>query len=191
MENLEALLSKIRSEGVETAKAEAAAIVAAARTEAEALVAKAQADAAAAQAKAQAEAERMAQGAEVTIRQAARDVVLKLEQDIGALFERTLGGAVDAAMAPGPLVEKLVQEAVSAYIKEGDVAVVAAPNLAAALKGALAKEGKVTVVTDPLMGTGFQIRLAGGRIEHDFTGAAVTDALAGLLRPQLAQLLKD
>ena len=50
MENLDALLSKIRSEGVETAKAEAAAIVAAARAEADAVLAKAKADAAAAEA---------------------------------------------------------------------------------------------------------------------------------------------
>lgn len=191
MENLDALLSKIRSEGVETAKAEAAAIVAAARTEADALVAKAKADAAAEMAKAKAEAERLAQGAEATIRQAARDVVLKLEQDVTALLERTLGGAVEGAMAPGPLVGKLVQEAVESYLKEGEVMVAAGPELVAALKGALAAEGKVTVVTDPLMGTGFQVRLAKGRIEHDFTGAAVTDALAGLLRPQLAKLLKD
>lgn len=191
MENLDALLSKIRSEGVETAKAEAAAIVAAARAEADAVLAKAKADAAAAEAKAKDEAERLAQGAEATIRQAARDVVLKLEQDVTALFERTLGGAVDGALAAGPLVAKLVQEAVEAYLKEGDVTVTVGPELATALKGTLAKAGQVTVVTNPLLGTGFQVRLAGGRVEHDFTGAAVTDALAGLLRPQLAKLLKD
>lgn len=191
MENLDALLTKIRNDGVEPAKAEAAAIVAAARKEAEALVAKAKAEAAEVEAKAKADAERLAQGAEATIRQAARDVVLKLEQDVTALFERTLGGEVSAAMAPGPMVEKLVKEAVEAYLKEGEVAVVAGPELVAALKGKLAAAGKVTVVTDALLGTGFQVRLAKGRVEHDFTGAAVTDALAALLRPQLAKLLKD
>lgn len=191
MENLDALLTKIRNDGVEPAKAEAAAIVAAARKEAEELLAKAKTEAAAVEAKAKVDAERLAQGAEATIRQAARDVVLKLEQDVTALFERTLGGEVSAAMAPGPMVEKLVKEAVEAYLKDGEVAVVAGPELAAALKGKLAAAGQVTVVTNALLGTGFQVRLAKGRVEHDFTGAAVTDALAALLRPQLAKLLKD
>lgn len=191
MENLDALLNKIRSEGVETAKAEAEAMLAKAKAEAAAIVAAAKTEAEAVTAAAKAEAERAAQGAEATIRQAARDVLLKLGQDITALLERTLGGAVDESLKAAPMVEKLVTEAVTAYIKGGTAQVVAAPDTAKALKAKLAAQKEVTVVTDAQMGTGFRVKLAGGRVEHDFTGAAVTDALAALLRPQLAQLLKD
>lgn len=190
MENLDALLNKIRSEGVEAAKAEAAKVLAAAKAEAEAIVAKAKAEAEAAEAKAKAEAERAAQGAEATIRQAARDVVLKLGQDVAALLERTLGGAVDETLKPGPLVERLVAEAVASYLREGAVEVAVPEALVPALKARLAAQGEVTVVTDPRMGTGFKVRLAGGRVEHDFSGDSVTAALAALLRPQLAELLK-
>lgn len=190
MENLDALLNKIRSEGVEAAQAKAAEILAAAKAEAEGLVAKARAEAVATEAKAKAEAERAAQGAEATIRQAARDVLLKLEQDITALLERTLGGAVDEALKPGPLVERLVSEAVASYLKEGAVEVALPEALVPALKAHLAAQGEVTVVTDPQMGTGFKVRLAGGRVEHDFSGDSVTSALAAFLRPQLAELLK-
>ncbi len=189
MENLDALLNKIRSEGVDAAKAEAAEIVAKAKAEAAEIVAKAKAEADAAAARAKAEAERAAQGAEATIRQAARDVLLKLGQDVTALLERTLGGAVDAALQPGPLVERLVSEAVSAYIKGSEGELVAGPELTAALKASLAAQGEAMVVTDPQMGTGFRVRLSGGRVEHDFSGEAVTAALAALLRPQLAELL--
>lgn len=191
MENLDALLNKIRSEGVDAAKAEADALLASARQEAEAIVAKAKAEAAAAEAKAKDEAARLAQGAEATIRQAARDVLLKLEQDITKLLEKTLGGAVNEALKPGALVEKLVADAVTTYIKDGEVAVAAAPELVPALKQVLSKQGNVTVETDAQAGTGFRVRLAGGRVEHDFSGDSVTAALAALLRPQLAQLLKD
>ncbi len=193
MENLDALLNKIRSEGVETAKAEAEAIVAAAKAEAAEIVAKAKAEAEAALAQAKADSERLAQGAEATIRQAARDVLLKLGQDATAVLERVLGGAVDAALAPakGALVESLVKEAITAYVREGAVSVVAGPELVAVLKAKVAAQPEVTVVTDAQMGTGFRVRLAGGRLEHDFSGEAVTAALAGLLRPQLARLLKD
>ncbi len=191
MENLDALLSKIRSEGVETAKAEADAIVAKAKAEADAIVAKAKADADAQLAQAKMESERLAKGAEATIRQAARDVVLKLEQDITALVVKTLGGEVDAALKPGGVVEKLAVDAVVNYLREGTVAVVAQEDLVKPLKAKLAAQKQVTVVTDPQMGTGFCVQLDGGRVEHDFTGDAVTDALAKLLRPQLAKLLKD
>ena len=191
MENLDALLDKIRSEGVETAKREAAEIVAKAKDEAAGIVTKAKDAAAAETARAKADAERFAAGAEATIRQAARDVLLKLGQDVSALLERTLGGAVDETLAKDDVVGKLAEEAVATYLKTGEATVVCAPGLAEALKARLAKRGTVTVVTDAQMGTGFKVRLDGGRVEHDFSGEAVREALAALLRPQLAKLLGE
>lgn len=191
MENLDALLEKIRTEGVDKARAEADAIVAQAHKEAGIIVARARSEAEQCKAQAQADADRFQQGAEATLRQAARDVRMKLEQDITALLERTLGGEVDAALDALALVSKLVEEAVETYQREGEVKVVAPPKLSEALKARLAQKGEVTVVTDAQMGTGFRVVLKGGRVEHDFTGEAVTQALTALLRPQLAQLLKD
>ncbi len=191
MESLDALLTKIKSEGVEVARAEADAIVAKAKAEAAHIVSQAQKDAETLIAQAKTETTRLAQGAEATIRQAARDVLLKLGQDITALLEHTLGNAVDETLQSKALVEKFVTDAVVAYLRDGDVTVIANPELASALEAKLAAQKQVTVVTDPLMGTGFRVTLAGGRVEHDFTGEAVTEALAKLLRPQLAQLLKD
>jgi hypothetical protein len=113
-------------------------------------------------------------------------------QDITALLERTLGGAVDDSLKAGPLVEKLVADAIATYIKGGELEIVTTPNVVKALKAKLAaQKEEITLVTDAQMGTGFRVKLAGGRVEHDFTGASVTDALAALLRPQLAELLKD
>ena len=189
MENLDALLEKIRTDGVEAAKREAAEIVAKAQKEAAETLAKAKAEAQAERDRAKVDAECLAQGAEATIRQAARDVLLKLGQDVEALFERTLGGAVDEALAQGRSVEALAEAAVKAYLKDGEVTLEAAPGRAEALKARLAKQGGATVVTNAQMGTGFKVRLDGGRVEHDFSGEAVREALAALLRPQLAKLL--
>lgn len=191
MENLDALLEKIRTEGVDKARAEADAILAQAHKEAGVIVARARSEAEQCKAQAQADADRFQQGAEATLRQAARDVRMKLEQDITSLLERTLGGEVDVTLDAGAIVEKLVTEAVETYQREGAVTVTAAPKLAEALKARLAQKGEVTVVTDAQMGTGFRVLLKGGRVEHDFTGEAVTQALTALLRPQLAKLLKD
>ncbi len=43
---------------------------------------------------------------------------------------------------------------------------------------------------DETLGTGFTIKLEGGRVEHDFTGATVSAELAKRLRPDLAALMQ-
>jgi len=44
-------------------------------------------------------------------------------------------------------------------------------------------------VTDEALGTGFSVKVEGGRVEHAFTGKAVTAELAKRLRSDLAALL--
>ncbi|MDO5462849.1 MAG: hypothetical protein Q4F99_05135, partial [bacterium] len=166
-------------------------IVAKAKAEAADIVAKAKAEATAMTNQAQADAQRMATGAEATIRQAARDVLLKLGQDVTALLEQTLGGAVDETLKTPAVIEKVVVDAIAAYQGSGEVTIAAGDKVVAALKAKLAAQKDVTVVTDAQIGSGFRVRLSGGRVEHDFTGESVTAALAALLRPQLAKLLKD
>jgi hypothetical protein len=101
---------------------------------------------------------------------------------------------VNAALSSAELTAELAAEAVRAYIGEkGGVEVAAAAKLADALRAKLAAEAAsgVTVVTDDTTGAGFRLRLANGRVEHAFTGAAVADALAKQLRPRLAALMKQ
>ena len=66
-------------------------------------------------------------------------------------------------------------------------------KLAAALKAQLAADAAkgVKVVLDPTVGSGFSIRLDGGRVEHDFSEAAISAAIAKRLRPALAALLAN
>ena len=44
---------------------------------------------------------------------------------------------------------------------------------------------------DEVTSSGFTVKLDGGRVEHDFTGATVAAELAKRLRPDLAALMKD
>ena len=90
-EELQNLLEKIKRDGVDKANAEAAAIVAKAKSDAESIVKEAETKAAAAKAAAEAEAKAEAVRAEETIRQAARDTVLKVGQSVTAMLEKGLG----------------------------------------------------------------------------------------------------
>lgn len=193
MEELQQLLEKIRHEGVDKAKADADKILADARARAKAVTDQAEADAEKARAEARRDAEAFGRRAEATIRQAARDTVLSVEQAVTGLLTALLRKGVDAAMDDPAVVPGLAEAAVRSYLGGGGgVEVAAADRLAGALRARLASlAGKgVTVVTDESAGTGFRVRLEGGRVEHSFTGAAVAEALAARLRPRLAALVR-
>ena len=189
-EELQQLLEKIQRDGVDKANAEAAAIVAKAKAEADTIVKKAQEDAAAAEAKGKADAEAYAARARETISQAARDTVLKVKEDVTKLLTQLLAQDVSAALATEavPLAAAAVKELVTGSGAE----VAASAKLVDALRAQLAAQAQngVKVVADEMTGAGFTVKLDNGRVAHDFTDAAISEALAQRLRPDLAALLK-
>ena len=189
-EEIQQLLEKIQRDGVDKANAEAAAIVAKAKAEADAIVKKAQEDAAAAEAKGKADAEAYAARARETISQAARDTVLKVKEDVTKLLTQLLAQDVSAALATEavPLAAAAVKELVTGSGAE----VATSAKLVDALRAELAAQAQngVKVVADEMTGTGFTVKLDNGRVEHDFTDAAISEALAQRLRSDLAALLK-
>jgi len=194
-EDLQHLLEKINAEGVERANAEAGKIVGEANARAKAVLDAAAQEAGQIVAAAKQEADAFGRRAEETIRQAARDTVLNIEKSVTAMLTGLLLKDVNAAMGDPDLVATLAGEAVRAYLSDnaGTADVAVSEKLADALRvklAGMAKDG-VTVVTDDRAGTGFKVRLAGGHVEHDFTGPAVADALSRGLRPRLASLLKS
>ena len=187
-EDLQSLLEKINRDGVEKANAESARIVEAAKAKAATIVK--EAEAAAAKAKADAEkasADYAARAAE-TVSQAARDTVLKVEGAVTGMLEALLVKNVDAALSNPAAAAKLVSDAVAGLTGPGEIACGA--SLASALKAQLAGLKNFTVVLDDALGTGFTVKLDGGRVEHSFTGAAISEELAKRLRPDLAKLVK-
>ena len=189
-EELQQLLEKIQRDGVDKANAEAAAIVAKAKAEAEALVKKAEEEAAATRAKAEEEAAAYAARARETISQAARDTVLKVKEDVTKLLTQLLAQDVSAALATEavPLAAAAVKELVTGSGAE----VAASAKLVDALRAQLAAQAQdgVKVVADEMTGAGFTVKLDNGRVEHDFTDATISEALAQCLRADLANLLK-
>ena len=188
-EELQSLIEKINRDGVEKANAEAARIVAAAKEQAAAIVKEAKEEAAKAASTATKEAELSAERAKETLRQAARDAVISVEGAVTRMLERLLAANVDAALADPAAAAAIAGDAVKALVGTGEV--VAGPKIAAALKAQLAAKQNFTVVMDETLGTGFTVKLDGGRVEHDFTGAAVSAELAKRLRPDLAALMKE
>lgn len=188
MEDLQGLLEKINRDGVEKANAEVARIVGDAKAKAASIVKEAEAAAAQAKAAAERAAADYRARAEETVKQAARDVVLGVKEAVTALLEKLLAKDVDAALADGKTAAGLAAAAIRDLMGPGEIA--AGATLAAALKAQAAALGDFTVVTDDALGTGFAVRLDGGRVEHAYTGEVIAAELARRLRPDLAALLK-
>lgn len=199
-QDLQQLLDKIRQEGVEEAQAEAKSIVDAARKQAGEINEQAKNEAEELRAAAKQDAAAFQSRAEQTVRQALRDVRLQLSQDLEKQISSLLLRDVSATLAKAPTVTDLVKQAVTAYLKGGEHEIDvelggSSAALAATLQAELRKEAEkadgLRVTGSQAFPEGFTLRLAGGRVEQCFTDEAVTDALANLLRPQLAALLRD
>ena len=193
-QDLQHLLEKIQRDGVDKAKADADKLVEAARAQARSILDAAKAEAEKVKGDARVEAEAFEHRAEETVRQSSRDTLLSVEKAVTALLTNLLLKDVNTALNSTELVSGLVVEAVKTYLcGKGSIVVATAAKLADALRAKLAAEAAtgVTVVTDETIGTGFRVKLADGRIEHTFTGAAVADSLARQLRPRLAALMKS
>ena len=190
-EELQQLLEKIQRDGVEKAQAEADAILAKAKADAAAILKDAEAKAAACRAQAETDAKAYAERAAKTISQAARDTVLDVRDGVTRLLEKFLARDVSAALAEPAAAAALVRGVLADL--SGDAAEVkAGAKLADALRAQLADQaaGGVKVVLDETVGAGFSVRLDGGRIEHDFSEAAIVAALAKRLRPDLARIVQ-
>ena len=187
-EDLQSLLEKINRDGVEKANAEGAKIIEAAKAKAAAIVKEAEAAAAKAKSDAEKVSADYAARAGETVSQAARDTILKIESSVTALLEKLLVKDVDAALANPDAAAKLVTEAIKDLTGPGEISCGA--KLAAVLKSQLAAQKNFTVALDETLGTGFTVKLDGGRVEHAFTGAAISEELAKRLRPDLAKLVK-
>jgi len=188
MEDLQSLLEKINREGVQKADAEAKRIVDEAQKKADAILSSAREEAAKAKADAERSANESAARASETMRLAARDVVLGVKDAVTALFEQLLVKSVDKALADETTAVALVSSAIRELAGPGEI--VCGEKLAATLKAKLADLGSFTVVTDATFGTGFGVRLEGGRVEHLFTEEVISAELAKRLQGELAALLK-
>jgi V/A-type H+-transporting ATPase subunit E len=188
-EDLQSILEKINREGVEKAEAEAKKIIDAAKAKAAEITAAAAADAARVKAEADKAAAQYAERAGETIRQAARDTVISVERAVTAMLERLLVKDVETALADENNAAALALEAVKDLTGNAEISV--AGRMTAAFKARLAAMKNVTVVTDETAGSGFSVKLDGGRIEHDFSAEVIAGELAKRLRPDLAKLVRQ
>jgi V/A-type H+-transporting ATPase subunit E len=187
-EDIQSLLEKINREGVEKAEAKAAEIIAAAERKAKEIVVFAKEEAAREKQEADKASSDYARRADETIKQAARDIVLSVKASVERILCSILTEKVDKSLSDVGVSAALVSRAVEGLVS-GEV--VCREELARSLASELSAKGDFKVILDEKLGTGFTVRVDGGRIEHSFTAEVISRELSRILRPDLAKLMSE
>ena len=199
-ENLQNLLERIQKEGVQTAEQKADQIIKDAEAKAQSILNDAKTQAQSDVAKAETEAKSFDAHAKQSIQQAARDVVLSVQRQIDKTLQSIVRQKVSEALSADGL-KNIVLKVAEAYAKglpnEARIEVLLSEDERRAIGDALVAEfGKsaqtgLTVSASDTIISGFSLSVVDGNVEHDFSGEAVTEALCALLRPRLAELIRE
>lgn len=193
------LIEQIKRDGVETAEAEAKAIVEAAQAQAEKIIAEAKAESDKILRDAKAETERMTKSGEDAISQAGRNLLISFRESVSRELRAVVGEAVSAVYASDALAQLIVHaiENWTAKPDAEDISVVlGAEDLkkleetaVAALKERLMKG--VTLKPAEGLDGGFRIAVSDGGAYYDYSAEAVAEMLSNYLSPKVAALLKE
>lgn len=195
-EDLQAILDKIQQDGIEKAEEKADEIISTARAEANNLVQQAKKEAASLVENAKSEADAFEKRAAESIRQSARNTVMKVENALQQMFDKVLLEQINQQMSDNTIMAEIMRTVINHYIEENPEPLTIKATtrvielLRHELQGKMSDKG-VEIVIDQNSGRGFSITMDKGRIEHTFTSKAIADTIATMLRPQLAELMQS
>jgi V/A-type H+-transporting ATPase subunit E len=190
------IIDRIRTEGVDAAKAEAERINVEALKRAQGIIADAEAKANALMAETATRADRETEAGQAALAQAARDTILLIKKEIQSLLDAVVARDAKAAMK-GDALKELIPAALKAMASGQGGAVISLPQedrdrLEAYFSSALSslfKDG-VELKSNPRLKSGFRVSLKDGGAYCDFSAEAVAEALCQLLNPALAKIMR-
>ncbi len=198
-EELQGLLERIRDQGLKKAEGERESIVLKARDEAKAIVKKAEDEAANIRKQAEVDARRDEEKAKAAIQQAARDILLVLENELSTRLRNCVTGLVDQAMTPA-LMAELIRKMAAAYaantsqelsleliLNQKDL-----EQVAEQLRAALVNDLKTTptVLASQDMGGGIKVGFKGSDVFLDFSDNALAASICAFVGQKIATVIK-
>ena len=199
-DELQALLDRISSEGLDKAEQQSAELLGASRAEASAVLSEARDQAARIVSDAEREQRVLAEKGRESLQQAARDVLLslrgQLEERIRRVTKAFVGEAMGADVLAG-IVAELVRSYVAQHGSESRVEALLNPaqvaELAQALGARLGEELRANCELTPVptIDAGFMLTFGDQEAVYDFTDEALSEALAAFLNPKLREILSS
>ncbi len=196
---LQELIEQIKKNGVETAEAEAKAIIEKAKADADKIINDAEAKAREIAAKSKADNERLVKVSEDAIRQAGRNLLISFRESVNKELNALVSLKVAKAYSPENLKE-LILKAVEAWTRNTDtieLSVLLNSDDLAALKNDLLNalkermlNGVVLKASDDFDG-GFRIAESDGSAYYDYSVSSVVEMLSTYLNPKVTALMKE
>ena len=193
-EDLQSLMERIQKEAVAKAEQEASKILSDAKAKAAEIVKNADAEAASKLEKADKDAEVYTDRSTRALEQAARDVLISVGNRLTKMINEILLLQVEKNLSESTVKEILL---ILAKNYSCDTEVVFSEKDKEKLLSFVLDEFKkslnagVKVESDSNINYGFRLNLENGTLSHEFTDKAIAEALAALLRPQLAKIVSD
>ena len=196
---LHELIEQIKKDGVETAQAQADAIIDSAKSEAEKIIADAKDQADKIMSDAKAENAKAVKSGEDAIRQAGRNLLISFRESVARELKAVVSDNVNAVYSSDAFT-KLIVSAVEGWAgkpEAEDISVVLNADDLAKLEEALLAElkakmlGGVTLKANDNFDGGFRIAVNNGTVYYDYSAQAVTDMLSNYLSPRVTALLKE
>lgn len=206
---VQALIDRIRDEGVQSALEEAARILSEAKAQAARTVSDAKAEAAAMKKEAQAAIETEREAAIEALRMAARDTELELRTAVLSAFEEHVRRLVTDVTAEGSVLRDMILvlagRAAEDVIKDQDATILVPERLtdevspeleeflrrtALALSGDVLRKGIQLIPSSKVQG-GARVQLVDDDLEIDLTDEALSEMMLKLLLPRYRRLLAE
>ena len=195
---LQELIDKIKKDGVASAEASAAEILADAEKKARAVVSDAEQKADGIIKNAKAETERMEKASEDAIAQAGRNMILLFRDSLIAELDRIIKTETAKAYSK-ELLANLIPETVKAWTKHADAEELSVllsekdlkeleSALTSALKDEIAKG--LVLKSDKTLAAGFRIGVKDGRAFYDYSSDSLAELFAAYVNPRTAAILK-
>lgn len=195
---LQELLERIHSEGIENAKQQAEEIIQKAHSEAAEIVARARRDAEEMQSEAIKRIDAMEAASRESLLQASRDTMIALRQSVQRFLDSAIRADVKKAFD-----EKMAAQVIPEVLKilssgqSGDFEVLLPPEqfekIDSSLSARLAKELSRGVSFKPYdaIDAGFRVALSGSSVQYDFSAESIAQMLSVRVNKLLSQYLKE
>src|SRR3989338_5555071 len=197
-EEIKELIAKIKTEGIQQEENKAKAIEAEAKRRAEIILEEARKESAKIISIAKEDSAKMEEAGRLALKQAARDSLLNLRKEINRLLDKIILMRVSEALGPQEL-QKLINSLFKEHAgeeKAGAVISLKKEDLEKLEKGFLQElkekvKSGITLKSTADISGGFTISFDSGKSHLDFTDHALAEYLSSLLKPKLAELLKE
>ncbi|MFH1202004.1 MAG: hypothetical protein V1674_03840 [Candidatus Omnitrophota bacterium] len=193
---LESLIEKIKKDGIQEAKKTSKDIIDQAKLEANQIIEQARRQAQDTAREAQKEAQKSKHNTEDSLRQASRDLILVLKEELAHLFDRILKQEISRDLSP-EFLKQLITKMIDKWTpKEGvSLEVVLSKkdkeDLEKLLLSSLKTEVKkgIEIKIGQTIDKGFSIGIKGENLYYDFTDESILEALKQFLNPAISEML--